>query len=335
MKIDQIRTYLVAPSQSPDGWTAVKPFLLVRITTDVGTDGWGEAYLLPGRELVARQMIVALAPLLLEQDPSEIRRFRSKAVVGFADKRTGIDSCCGLSALEIALWDILGKSLNAPAYRLLGGRRRESVPLYVATWSERRPGIDLLVGRAAKMKADGFRAVKIYPMEFSPLAEAESCVRRVREAIGWDTDLLIDLNALDDPYLAIRAARAFEPYQPFWFEEPVSSDDLDALGRVRSASSLRIVSGERHGGIFRFREIPGARGRGRFEPGHLRLRRHPRVSRDRRAGPGVLGAGGAAPIQQHDGRDGRDAPRRRTDPEPAGRGIRAGIPADQRPVGSP
>jgi len=140
-------------------------------------------------------------------------------------------------------------------YRLLGGRLRGAIPLYVSAWSDRKPSIDLLVARAEKTKADGFRAIKIYPMEFSPLAEAEACVHRVREAIGWDADLMIDLNGLDNSYLAIRAARAFERYEPFWFEEPVSSDDLSALSYVRAASRLRIVSGERHGGIFRFREI--------------------------------------------------------------------------------
>jgi galactonate dehydratase len=255
MKIDRIQTFLVPPSRSPDGWTGVKAFLFVKITTDTGLSGWGEAYLLPGRERVIKQVIVSLAPLLLGQDPSEIRKFRSRAVVEFADKRTGIDFYCGLSALEIALWDILGKSLNAPVYKLLGGRLRDAIPLYVSAWSDRRPSIDLLVARAQKMRADGFRAIKIYPMEFSSLAEAETCVRRVREAIGRDTDLMIDLNGLEDPYLAIKAARAFERYEPFWFEEPVSSEDLSALRHVRSASRLRIVSGERHGGICRFREI--------------------------------------------------------------------------------
>ena len=134
-------------------------------------------------------------------------------------------------------------------YKLLVGRLRDVIPIYVSAWSDRRPSIDLLVARAEKMKADGFRAIKIYPMEFSSLTDAETCVRHVREAIGWDTDLMIDLNGLEEPYLAIQAARSFEPYEPFWFEEPLSSDDVSALNHVRSASRLRIVSGERHGGF--------------------------------------------------------------------------------------
>jgi galactonate dehydratase len=255
MKIDRIQTFLVPPSQSPDGWTGVKPFLFVKIGTDTGIAGWGEAYLLPGRELVIQQVIISLAPLLLGEDPSEIRRFRSKAVVDIADKRTGIDFHCGLSTLEIALWDIAGKSSGVPVYKLLGGRLRDAIPLYVSAWSDQRPSIELLVARAERMKAAGFRAIKIYPMELSSLAQAETCVRRVREAVGWDTDLMVDLNGLDDPYRSIEAARVFEPYKPFWLEEPVSSDDLSALSQVRAALRSRIVSGERHGGIFRFREI--------------------------------------------------------------------------------
>jgi galactonate dehydratase len=236
MKIDQIQTFLVAPSESLEGWTGVKAFLFVKITTDTGLSGWGEAYLLPGRELVIKAVIAALARLLLGQDPLEIRRFRAKAVGEFADKRTGIDFYCGLSALEIGLWDLAGKSLGVPVYKLLGGQLREAVPLYASAWSDRRPSIDELVAHAETAMAGGFRAIKIYPMEFPSLAQAEACLRRVREAVGQETDLMIDLNGLDDPYLAIQAARAFEPYEPFWFEEPVSSDDLSAPRRIRAAT---------------------------------------------------------------------------------------------------
>ena len=87
------------------------------------------------------------------------------------------------------------------------------------------------------------------------LTEAEDCVRQMRAAMGPDIDIMIDLNALDDVYTSIQAGSRFAPYDPFWFEEPVSSDDLMALRHVRSNLKLRLVSGERHGGILCFREL--------------------------------------------------------------------------------
>ena len=80
-------------------------------------------------------------------------------------------------------------------------------------------------------------------------------MRRTREAVGSDVEIMIDLNALDDPHLALRAARSFEAYDPFWFEEPVTSDDPATLRDIRSRVAMRVVSGERHGGKLAFRAM--------------------------------------------------------------------------------
>jgi galactonate dehydratase len=176
-------------------------------------------------------------------------------VRGFADKRTGIDFYCALSALELALWDLAGKLAGAPVHQLLGGALHERIPLYANLWREPSGSIEALVARAAAMQQAGFAFIKIYPLQFPGLDQAEACVRAVRSAVGPDLGIMIDLNALDDPHLALAAARRFEPYDPFWFEEPVTSDDLETLAGIRSRVGMRVVSGERHGGKFRFREI--------------------------------------------------------------------------------
>lgn len=254
MKIERIRTYLIGPSESPEGWGGVKAFLFVRIDGEDGTEGWGEAYVLAGRETAVAQMVLALGRELIGR-PASPRSFRAAAVQGFADKRMGIDFYCALSALELALWDLEGKRLGAPVHRLLGGALRERVPLYANIWSDRAPSLDGLLERGRQMTAAGFRALKIYPLAFPSLAEAEACVAAFRKEFGAELDLMIDLNALDDPYLAIQAGRRFAPYDPFWFEEPVTSDDPETLHHVGSEVGLRLVTGERHGGKYKFREL--------------------------------------------------------------------------------
>ena len=255
MEIVQIKTWLIAASASPDASATTKPLLFVKLETDAGLDAWGEAYALSGRECAIERIVGALAERLIGQEAPSPRSFRADAVLGFADKRTGIDFYCALSALELALWDLAGKSLGAPVHRLLGGALRDRIPLYANSWTARLSSIEMVVERAAKMQQAGFDVVKIYPMQLSGLDQAEACVREVRKALGPRAGIMIDLNALDDPHLALAAARRFEPYYPFWLEEPVTSDDLDTLAYIRSRVGMRVVSGERHGGKLRFREM--------------------------------------------------------------------------------
>lgn len=259
MKITGIRSYLTAAAESPDGWSGVKPFLFVKLETDSGLEGWGEAYALAGRERGIEQIMLALGNALLGRDMPGPRAFRDFAVRGFADKRTGIDFYCAMSALELALWDLQGKQLGAPLHQLLGGAVRERIPLYVNSWSDREPSLGMLLARVEKLRDEGFDAIKIYPLQFAGLEAAEDCVRRIRETLGQGVEVMIDLNALDDPNLALQAARRFEPYRPFWFEEPVTSDDLGTLSEIRAKLDMRVVSGERHGGKFKFREMLAAR----------------------------------------------------------------------------
>ncbi len=255
MNITKIKTYLVGATASLDGWTDIKPLLFVKIETDAGLHGWGEAYVLEGRERAIEQIVFLLAQGLTDREAPGPRAFRRHTAFRIADKRNSFDFHCASSALELALWDLEGKRLGAPVYQLLGGAIRPEIPLYANTWSDRSPSLQQMVDRAVRLKQDGFSAVKIYPMEFSRLDESEDFVARVREAVGPDTDIMIDMNVMDDPHVALEAARRFEPHHPFWFEEPVTSDDLETLSYVRSRVTMRVVSGERHSGKYKFREM--------------------------------------------------------------------------------
>ena len=86
----------------------------------------------------------------------------------------------------------------------------------------------------SRSKRPGYRAVKIYPLRRSTLAEAEACVRLTREAVGPDVDIMLDFSVQKDPRHALQAAHLFEPYNPYWIEEPVAGDDLDAAATLEA-----------------------------------------------------------------------------------------------------
>ena len=255
MIVTSVTTYLLPAFAPADGWSGGKPFLLVKLETDNGLVGWGEAYALTGRERAIEEMVLALGRAQVVGKAAGPRAFRSGAVLDFAQMRTGIDFYCALSALELALWDLAGKQQGAPVHALLGGAVRERIPLYVNTWSDRTRTLEEVVARTKSLTDQGFTGVKIYPLQFSDMDAAEELVRLVRDAIGPVCHMMIDLAAVEDPHLALAAGRRFAAYDPFWFEEPVTSDDLETLAHFRAKLPMRIVSGERHGGKFRFREM--------------------------------------------------------------------------------
>ncbi len=254
MKLAAVSCFIAGGGESPDGWTGLKPFLLVKVTAEDGAEGWGEAYVLGGRTRAVAALIRALGAAY-QGRPSRPRTFREFAVRNFGDKRGGIDFYAAVSAIELALWDMVAKRLGAPLHVLLGGALRERIPLYANLWSDKSPGIDAVVARCREHAAAGFRALKLYPFSLSGLEEGEALLAKVREALGPEIALMVDLNGLDDPFEALAAARRFQPYNLFWFEEPVSSDDLGSLAEIRRLAGQRIVTGERHGGRPIFREI--------------------------------------------------------------------------------
>ncbi len=254
MTVRKVEVFGAGGGLSPDGWSSVKRFLLVKVVAADGLAGWGEAYVLTGRERAVAEMIRSLGEAILGMVASP-RAFRAHAITELGSKNGGIDYYAAVSAIELALWDITGKRCNAPLHQLLGGALRERIPLYANIYSDRAPDAEAMAERARAMVAAGFRAVKIYPEPEKGLDIAEDRLAKVRAAVGREVDIMIDLYVLDDPYLALQAARRFAPYAPFWFEEPISARNLDALRDIRQRSGLRIVTGEQLSGKARFREV--------------------------------------------------------------------------------
>ena len=244
MKIDSIKTYLV------DSGSA-KHWLFVKIETNEGIHGWGEAYTQLDRDRVIERQIDELSRYLVGCSPFDIKQFLFSAYTDFASKRGSMELFCAISGLEQALWDIVGKAAGQPVYNLLGGRTRRRLRVYANGWGGAQPP-DELADRARAVVDRGFTALKFDPfpgpwrayIDRHEEEEAVDRVRAVREAVGPDVDILVEVHRRLAPMHAVRVARAMEPYAPFWFEEPVSARDLGALAEVRHAVNLPVVTGE-------------------------------------------------------------------------------------------
>ncbi len=244
MRVDSVKTYLV------DSGSA-KHWLFVKVETDEGIHGWGEAYTQLDRDRVIERQMEELSRYLVGRSPFDIKQFIFSAYADFAGKRGSLELFCAISGLEQALWDIVGKATGQPVYNLLGGRTRRRLRVYANGWGGAQPP-DELADRAKAVVERGFTALKFDPfpglwrafIDRQAEEEAVDRVRAVREAVGPDVDILVEVHRRLAPMHAVRVARAMEPYAPFWFEEPVSARDLGALAEVRKAITLPVVTGE-------------------------------------------------------------------------------------------
>ena len=255
MRVEAVKTFLVDPGAS-------KHWLFVKVETDENIHGWGEAYTQLDRDRVIERQIRELGRYLIGRSPFDIKQFTFSAYSDFAGKRGSMEFFCAVSGLEQALWDIVGKASGQPVYNLLGGRTRRRMRVYANGWGGANAPEEL--ARRARAVVDlGFNALKFDPfpgpwrafIDRRQAEEAVDRVRAVREAVGPGVEILVEVHRRLAPMHAIRAARAMEPYAPFWFEEPVSARDLTALAEVRQAISLPVVTGEELYTKNEFREV--------------------------------------------------------------------------------
>lgn len=148
-----------------------------------------------------------------------------------------------MGAVDIAVWDIIGKALNKPVYEVLGAYSRKLRVYAAGGYYEDGKGIKELAREMEGYVAQGFHAVKM-KVGGTGMREDVERVRSVREAIGLDIDLLLDANNKWNAYEAIRFGRSVEKYEPYWFEEPVEPDDFAGCAEVKQALDVPIVAGE-------------------------------------------------------------------------------------------
>ena len=231
-------------------------WVLVEIFTDAGLVGLGNAALSP---LVTKACIdTYLTPLLVGSDPWDTeylwqQMYRRTLAFG----RKGV-AMTAISAVDIALWDLLGKSAKQPVYRLLGGRTKERIPVY-ASRLYALP-LDELRSEAQRYKDEGYRAMKLR-FGWGPMDGAEGMqrnldlVRTVREVVGDAIDVMADAYMGWSLDYAKRMLPLLEPFHLRWLEEPVIPDDTRGYKELKSRSSIPIAGGEHEFTIFGFREL--------------------------------------------------------------------------------
>jgi L-alanine-DL-glutamate epimerase-like enolase superfamily enzyme len=264
MKITALETYfLSAPLpqavRTSNSTIARVSEVIVRLRTDAGLVGIGEGHgpflFQAGPEglRAVGEIVERLRPLVVGRDPFSVERIWQDMFALTYTSVRGIPPLTrqqrplvtAMSAIDIAIWDLMGKAVGRPVHALLGGALRERVPAYVTGFYYRdgeRP--DDLV-REARMYVDkGYRTLKVKVAGLPPEADLER-VRLIRETVGQDVALMLDANQGWDLPTALRAARLFEPCNVFWLEDPMPwYDERQSLARLKAATSIPIAAGE-------------------------------------------------------------------------------------------
>ncbi len=244
--------------------TAWRNLTFVKVETDEGLIGVGEARVINRTDAVLGYLSEAVSRYVLGSDPFEIERLVGR-MYREDFERAGAVVMTGIALIEMACWDLIGKSLNQPVYRLLGGAVRDKIKAYANGWYtvERTPAE--FHAAAKRAVAKGYRALKFdpfgagfYELEQTEKKTAIALVEAVRDAVGPDIEILIEMHGRFNPATAVEIARALAPFKPGWFEEPVPPENLRALKKAADAIAslgIPVATGERLHTLHEYREL--------------------------------------------------------------------------------
>jgi L-alanine-DL-glutamate epimerase-like enolase superfamily enzyme len=235
-------------------------WLVVEIFADDGSVGIGNAALAP--QITKQVVDLYLKPLLLGTDPWDIEmlwQHMYRKTMAFGRKGIGM---AAISAVDIALWDLLGKSAKQPVYRLLGGKTKSPIPVYASRLYS--VPLDELAAEAKKYKDEGYKAMKMR-FGWGPTDGADGMqrnvelVRTVRKTVGDSIDVMADAYMGWTLDYAKRMLPLLEPFNLRWLEEPVIPDDIHGYAELKSHARIPIAGGEHEFTIYGFRELLEAR----------------------------------------------------------------------------
>ena len=242
------------------GTFAFHGWLVVEIFTDTGLVGLGNAALAP--QFTKQLIDVYLKPLLIGEDAWDVERLWQhmyRKTMAFGRKGIGM---VAISALDIALWDLLGKSAKQPVFRLLGGRTKNRIPVYASRLYS--GDLDKLADEARRYKEEGFQAMKLR-FGWGPadgpagMQRNVELVRTVRETVGDSIDVMADAYMGWTLDYAKRMLPLLEPFRLRWLEEPVIPDDIHGYAELKSHARIPIAGGEHEFTLYGFRELLEAR----------------------------------------------------------------------------
>lgn len=281
MKITRLETIQVKEFPS---------LIFVQIYTDEGLVGLGETMF--GPDTVATYIHSQAAPYLLGKNPLDIERHWRELFLASRAALTRSAEIRGLSAIDIALWDIFGQATNQPIYQLLGGKYRDRIQVYntcagyrygpsttkavamghfQASSEGKYEDLEAFLYRADELAeslySEGFRAMKIWPFDqfvaktngqyisLEDLDKGLEPFRKIRKAMGNKMEIMVELHSLWNLPSAIRIAKALEEFQPMWYEDPVRMDNLDALSQFKASTHIPTCASETVSTRWSFREM--------------------------------------------------------------------------------
>ena len=261
MRLQDLEIFVVAPPAP--GWGG-RYWLFVKLTTDTGVTGYGECYASSvGPEAMRTVIGDVFGRHMQDENPENIELMFRRAYSSGFTQRPDLTVMGAFSGLEIACWDILGKHRDRPVWALLGGMMNERIRSYTYLYPQPHHSMDDF-WTSADMAAEsalanvelGFTAVKFDPAgpytlrgghqpAMSDISQSVAFCSAIRAAVGDRADLLFGTHGQFTTDGAIRLARAIEPYNPMWFEEPVPPDNVAAMARVAAATHIPVATGER------------------------------------------------------------------------------------------
>lgn len=242
MKITALETFLTH--------AGLRNYLFVRLHTDTGLTGIGEATLEWQERAVQTLLEDWIRNRILEQDPFDI-----ESVIGglIRDQYQGGSTVMtAISGVEVACWDLIGKACHQPVYRLLGGRYHKTLRAYANGWYGGAKTPTDYAERAREVVGRGYRAMKFDPfgvgwkhVDAAECEEAVAIIAAVREAVGDEVDLMIEFHGRFAYGAALEIMRKITRYRPAWCEEPLLPEQVELLADLRRETSLTVAAGER------------------------------------------------------------------------------------------
>ena len=236
----------------------------VKVETDEGLVGIADSRIINRTEAVLGYLKEAVPRYVLGSDPFNIEQLVNRMYIEDYG-RAGELVMTGIALIEMACWDIIGQAVNQPVYRLLGGAVRDRIKAYANGWYtvERTP--EEFHAAARRVVERGYRALKFdpfgagfYEMERTEKVKVIGLVEAVRDAVGPEVEILIEMHGRFNPITAIEFARMLAPFEPSWLEEPVPPENTAALKKVADAVAplgIPIATGERLHTTFEYREL--------------------------------------------------------------------------------
>jgi galactonate dehydratase len=263
MKITKVET--VTLNESTEVHAGRVSWLWVRVHTDEGMYGLGETF--PGSASERAVILADFAPTLLGRDPRDIERIWNDLFLQVQYRGWAGAEMRALSAIDVALWDLLGKSSGLPVYQLLGGKFWDSVPVYNTCYDDAYDFNEQPVELAADLLKAGITAMKIWPFDRvarrnvgqsisqEEMAECVEPIKRIRNALGNKMQIMLEFHGFWNVPCAVKIAKALEPYDIEWLEEMIPQDNMAAYATLASRITQPLCISERLLTRWQFREL--------------------------------------------------------------------------------